>query len=95
MVSSYVDDGAILVATDSIEKTMATMEEYYNDCSKVAKGRGMAFSWSKSDWIGLGSSKKWGKLKLGKGGEEKDMVEEMRILGYRLDRKMTMREHMN
>ena len=55
----------------------------------------MTFSWSKSDWIGFGNSKKWGKLKLGKGGEEKDMVEEIRILGYRLDRKLTMREHVD
>jgi len=39
VVSSYVDDGVILVASDSRDLTRYTMAEMFKDCDRVARGR--------------------------------------------------------
>jgi len=44
VVSSYVDDGVILVASDSRDLTRYTMVELFNDCDTVVRGRKMGFS---------------------------------------------------
>lgn len=41
VVSSYVDDGLILVAADSRGKAVRQLKEVFLDCYSVAKGRGM------------------------------------------------------
>lgn len=58
MVTSYVDDGAILVATDSIEKTKDEIEKTLQECKEIANNRGMGFSKKKMEWIGFGR-KEW------------------------------------
>jgi len=44
VVSSYVDDGVILVASDSRDLTRYTMAELFKSCDKIARGRRMSFS---------------------------------------------------
>ena len=41
MVTSYVDDGVILVATGDIRKTKYELGECFRDCKEVAEKRGM------------------------------------------------------
>jgi len=93
MVSSYVDDGGILVATRKIESTKDRFKlvECWEDCDKVAKSRGMGFASSKMDWIGF-SEEDWGMLRIGE--EELKEVKEIRILGYRMDKRRSMGVHM-
>jgi len=91
MVSSYVDDGGILVATPDIESTKEGLVECWEDCNKVAKSRGMGFSSNKMDWIGF-SEESWGTLRVGE--EDLKEVKEIRILGYRMDKKRSMGVHM-
>ena len=54
VVSSYVDDGVILVASDSRDLTRYTMAEVFKDCDRIARGRKMGFSAIKTKWIGFG-----------------------------------------
>ena len=54
LVSSYVDNEIILVASDSRDLTRYTMAELLKDCDRVARGRRMAFSAIKTKWIGFG-----------------------------------------
>ena len=82
MVSSYVDDGVILVSTENKRKTKHQPVECFEDCKKIAKERGMDFSEKKLDWMGIGKGD-WGKLEMG--GIGLNMVKEIRILGYRID----------
>jgi len=44
MISSYIDDGAILISTDQIHSTKEKLMEYFQLCNRVAKERGMSFS---------------------------------------------------
>ena len=48
IVSSYVNDGTILVAMTSINKAKRTLSILFDDCNKVAKARGMSFSVSQT-----------------------------------------------
>jgi len=91
MVCSYVDDGGILVATPTIKGTKEKLVECLGECVKVEETRGMGFSNSKMDWIGFGEGD-WGELETG-GGKLKE-VKEIRILGYRIDKRRNMGVHM-
>jgi len=42
--SSYVNDGVILVAADGKDLFRDTLAELFDDCVRVAGGRGMGFS---------------------------------------------------
>jgi len=44
MISSYVDDGAILISTDRIDLTKEKFKEYFGLCNEVAQRRGISFS---------------------------------------------------
>jgi len=59
MVSSYVDDGGILVATPTVEGTKEELAACLRECVEVAESRGMGFSSSEMDWIGF-SEEDWG-----------------------------------
>jgi len=54
MVSSYIDDGVIMISTDQVESTKDKLIEYFGLCNKVAQDRGMNFSRKRIDWIGFG-----------------------------------------
>ena len=90
MVSSYVDDGVILVSTSNKEKTKRQLIECFKECKEIAKARGMDFSEKKLDWMGIGKGD-WGWLE--DGGMKLKMVKEMRILGYRIDTEGCWRGH--
>ena len=51
---SYVDDGTVLAATNSVESTKDELVRGYDECSVVARKRGMGFSPAKVDWMGIG-----------------------------------------
>ena len=91
MVTSYVDDGAILVATDTIEKTKDEIKRTLEECTKIAKDRGMDFSTKKMEWIGFGRGE-WGEIEVG--GKKLRMTKEIRILGYRINTKREWKGHM-
>ena len=90
MVTSYVDDGAILVATDTIEKTKEEIRSVLEECTRIAKDRGMGFSTKKMEWIGFGKGE-WGDMEVGT--EKLRMTKEIRILGYRIDTKKGWKGH--
>ena len=91
MVSSYVDNGVILVSTGNKEKTKQQIIECFEDCKKVATARGMDFSVKKLDWMGIGKGD-WGTLEIK--GEKLKTVKEIRILGYRIDTDRKWKGHM-
>ena len=78
MVSSYVDDGVILVASVSRDLTRYTMAEIFNNCDRVARGRKMGFSMIKTRWIGFGGIA-WEDLDID--GELLTPVKDLRVLG--------------
>ena len=53
-VSSYVNDGLVLVAANSSDMAVWQMKEVFIDCDIVARGRGMGFAPLKTNWIGFG-----------------------------------------
>jgi len=87
---SYDDDGTVLAATSSLESTKDELVKGYNECSMVARNRGMGFSPAKVDWMGIGIGE-WGDLTVN--GNVKKMVKEIRVLGYRLDCEGKMGKH--
>ena len=91
MVSSYVDDGTIVVASNSVPGAKEQLEVIYKRCNEIASNRGMGFSPSKTVWMGIGGRDKWGKLKLE--DEEVESVEKIRVLGYRFDKEWRMDDH--
>jgi len=90
VVSSYVDDGVILVASDSRDLTRYTMAELFKDCDRVARGRKMRFSTIKTKWIGFGETT-WQNLDID--GEILTPVEDLRVLGYRFNVFLNMSSH--
>jgi len=92
VVSSYVDDGVILVASDSRDLTRYTMAEVFKDCTRVARGRKMGFSTSKTKWIGFGGTT-WDDLDID--GELLTPVEDLRVLGYRFNVFLNMSSHVS
>jgi len=78
LVVSYVDDGGIMVAGDSVAMVKGRFEEVFLDCSTVASGRFMSFSGLKTDWIVFGDDD-WGSCMLG--GVDVEHVEDLRVLG--------------
>ena len=82
IMTSYVDDGAILVSTNSVKNTKEEIRKTLGECKSIARSRGMDFSMKKMEWIGFGR-KKWGELEVEEGKLE--MTKEIRILGYRID----------
>jgi len=90
MVSSYVDDGVIVISTDQVESTKDKLIEYFGLCNKVAQDRGMNFSPKKIEWIGFGEED-WGSLDI-KGVLTRE-VKEIRILGYRLRKNRCIKGH--
>ena len=54
MVSSFLDDEAIMVATMTVEDSKEKLVECLEECRDVAERRGMGFSTSKMDWLGFG-----------------------------------------
>ena len=63
-VSSYVDDGLVLVAADSREMAVWQLKELFVDCNRVARGRGIGFAPLKTNWIGFGEGD-WEELRIG------------------------------
>jgi len=92
VVSSYVDDGVILVASDSRDLTRYTMAELFKDCDRVARGRKMGFSAIKTKWIGFGGTT-WEDLNID--GELLTPVEDFRVLGYRFNVFLNMSSHVS
>jgi len=90
MVSSYVDDGGILVATPMIEGMKEELVKCLDDCNRIGKSRGMGFSSSKMDWIGF-IEEEWGVLRTREGNLKE--VKEIRILGYRIDKGRKIKVH--
>jgi len=78
VVSSYVDDRVILVASVSRDLTRYTMAEIFKDCDRVARGRKMGFSTIKTRWIGFGGIA-WEDLDID--GELLTPVKDLRVLG--------------
>ena len=90
MVTSYLDDGVILVSTGNKQKTKRELKECIYDCVRIAKERGINFRVKKIDWMGIG------KGELGTfdvEGVELKMVKKKRILGYSIDTKREWRGH--
>jgi len=77
---SYVDDGVVAVAGESVLAVRNRLEEVFEDCSRVARGRHMGFSGLKTKVIGFGAHD-WGVCTLD--GVEVSFVDELRILGMR------------
>jgi len=92
VVSSYVDDGVILVASDSRDLTRYMMAELFKDCDRVARGRKMGFSMIKTKWIGFGGTT-WKDLDID--GEILGHVEDLRVLGYRFNIFLNMSSHVS
>ena len=92
LVSSYVDDGVILVASDSRDLTRYTMAELFNDCNRVARGSKMRFSAIKTKWIGFGGTT-WEDLDIN--GDILTPVEDLRVLGYRFNVFLNMSSHVS
>jgi len=90
MVSSYVDDGVILVSTYSIQKTKQELVDCFTNCQKVARNRGMDFSKKKMDWMGIGKEE-WGEIEMD--DKKKKGVKEIRLLGYRIDDQRKWKGH--
>jgi len=92
VVSSYMDDGVILVASDSRDLTRYTMAELFKDCDRIARGRKMGFSAIKTKWIGFGGTM-WEDLDID--GEMLTPVEDFRVLSYRFNVFLNMSSHVS
>lgn len=79
MVISYVDDGTILVVAESMDMAKHGLVEAYEDCNRVAVGRGMRFSAIKTKWIGFGD-RGWDGLEMS--GLVKEQERCLRVLGF-------------
>ena len=92
VVSSYVDDGVILVASYSRDLTRYTMAEVFKDSDRVARGRKIGFSTIKTKWIGFGGTT-WDDLDID--GELLTPVEDLRVLGSRFNVFLNMSSHVS
>jgi len=92
VISSYVDDVVIIVASDSRDLTRYTMAELFKDYDRVARGRRMGFSAIKTKWIGFGGTA-WGDLDID--GEMLTPVEDLRVLDYRFNVFLNMSSHVS
>jgi len=90
MISSYVDDGTILISTDQAQWTKDKLIEYFGICNGIGKERGMSFSSKMIEWIGFGEED-WGSLDIE--GVSTREVKEIRILGYRIGKNRGMKGH--
>ena len=90
MVLSYVDDGLIGVAGDSVGIVKNRLEEVYGGCVETAVSRGMGFSGLKTRWIGFGRHD-WDML--GLNGVEVADEDDLRILGMRFAKDGKMGKH--
>jgi len=77
---SYVDDGVIAVAGESVRVVKQRLEEVFSESVRVARGRGMWFSGLKTEWIGFGDHD-WGSCNLD--GVDVSFVDNLRVLGMR------------
>ena len=55
-VSSYVDDGGVMVCGETRQIVVSKMKELYEDCHRIARLRNMRFAARKMEWMGMG----WG-----------------------------------
>ena len=92
VVSIYVDDGVMLVASDSRDLTRYMMAELFKDCDRVARGRKIGFSAIKTSWIGFGVTT-WEDLDID--GEILMPVKDLRVLGYRFNVFLNMSSHVS
>jgi len=92
VVSSFLDDGVILVASDSRDLTRYTMAELFKDCNRIARGRKMGFSTIKTKWIGFGGTT-WEDLDID--GELLTPVTDLGVLGYRFNLFLNMSSHVS
>jgi len=92
VVSSYVDDGVILVTSHSRDLARYTMAEVFKDCDRIARGRKMGFSAIKTQWIGFGGTA-WEDLDID--GELLTPVEDLCVLGYRFNVFFNMSSHVS
>jgi len=79
VVTSYVDDGVILVATRHRSDTINHIKEIFNNCDRIGRARSMGFSVIKTKWIGFGDTN-WGSIDIN--GIKLEPEEELRILGF-------------
>jgi len=89
---SYVDDAGIVVAADSQDMVRGELERVFDECTVVAKGRGMDFSTLKRKWIGFGEEV-WGPCRLG--GVQVSGVSDLRVLGMRFACDGSMLNHVD
>ena len=89
---SYVDDAGIVLAADSQEMVRGELERVFDECTVVAKGRGMDFSGPKTKWIGFGDEV-WGPCRLD--GVQVSAVNDLRVLGMRFACDGSMRNHVD
>jgi len=92
VISSYVDDGVILVASDSRDLMRYMMVELVKDCDRVARRWKMGFSTIKTKWIGFGGNA-WEDLDID--GNILTPVEDLRVLGYRFNVFLNMSSHIS
>jgi len=79
MVTSYIDNGVILVAADTPRMATDMMVEVWDDCRRVAWGRNMDFSSIKTKWIGFGDVR-WRSVMIG--GVDVEASDRLRVLGF-------------
>jgi len=92
VVSSYVDNGDIFVASDSRDLTRYTMAELFKDYDRIARGRRMGVSTIKTKGIGFGRT---ASEDLDIDGELLTPVEDLRVLGYRFNVFLNMSSHVS
>jgi len=92
LVSSYVDDGGVMVSGANREIVVGKMQELFEECDRVGRKRNMKFVARKIEWMGMGEGV-WPELWIG--GEKKDMCREIRLLGYRLDVMGLMKQYVD
>src|SRR5437588_4640927 len=92
ILTSYVDDTVIAVAATSRGLAMSVGGELFEDCCRVAAGRGLSFSRLKTEWIGFGGVT-WSTLRLGV--VEVPASEDLRVLGYRFNKHLNWSAHVD
>jgi len=66
------------------------MMEEFEDCNRIAKMRNMSFALKKTEWMGMDKGR-WKGLVMEDGTLK--LVDEIRLLGYRLDKSGGMKGH--
>jgi len=92
MISSYVDYTTVVLAANARTLACDAGFNLFNELSAVATSWGLRFSGLKTEWIGIGDMA-WDPLELG--GVLLAPVDDMRVLGYRINRHLNWSSHAN